>query len=246
MAGLFLVNVLDVGRFLGPEPSKIDVQDVFERIEELYLRPRGGGFNHDPSIRAAYDIFRGASSLQEAVCFCEGTGNPKGRIQNSAIIKAVGPHAVANKSVCHRVGYVAVRIARYRGSNIHIGIKAPFVRVQNRQSAYLVIPGFRKDTRPLGWQLDFVCSVAANQLARDDFEGADVEYLYAGPGDNATQREFCAYYGRDLSLFDADQIDEYLQVYVEAVVRHLERGEGVSPAKYSGYRIVDRAQGTLF
>ncbi|RED42381.1 hypothetical protein BJ123_10198 [Rhodopseudomonas thermotolerans] len=246
MPGLYLVNVQDVARFLGPEPTKVDVQAVFDRIEDLYLRPRGGGFNHDPSIRATFDIFRGASSVEQAIKYCESSGNPKGRAQNTAIIRAVGQHAASNKSVCYRIGYVAVRIARYRGSNIHIGIKAPFVRVQNRQSAHLVIPGFRKDSRPLGWQVDFVCSVAANQLARDDYEAADIEYLYAGPSGDYSSREFRALYGRDLSLFGADKIDQFLQVYVEAVVKHLERGDGTNPGKYWGYRIVDSAQGSLF
>jgi hypothetical protein len=207
---------------------------------------RGGGFNHDPSIRAVHDVFRGVLSPEQAEAFCLSNGNPKGREQNAAILRAVGTHAAANVSVCHRIGYVAVRIARYKGENIHIGIKAPFIRVREQRAAFLVIPGFRKDSRPLGWQIDFVCSVAANQLARDDYERADVEYLYAGPAANSAEREFHAYHGRDMSLFNADQIDALLQKYVEAVVKHLEKGHGAQPGKFAGYRIVDRAQGSLF
>ncbi|MGT2500697.1 hypothetical protein ACVOMS_07475 [Bradyrhizobium guangxiense] len=139
-----------------------------------------------------------------------------------------------------------MRIARYKAENIHIGIKAPFVRVRDRKAAFLVVPGFRKDSRPTGWQIDFVCSIAANQLARDDYERADVEYLYAGPGAKVDEREFHAFHGRDMTLFNADEIDDLLQVYVEAVVKHLERGKGVQPGKFAGYRIVDHAQGTLF
>ncbi len=246
MPGLFLVNVQDVARVMGPDPASVKAEEVFARIEELYLRRRGGGFNHDTSIRSTHDLFRGALSPAQAEAFCRTNGNPKGREQNAAIIKAVGEHAAANISVCHRIGYVAVRIARYKGNNIHIGIKAPFVRVHERKAAYLVVPGFRKDSRPIGWQIGFVCSVAANQLARDDYERADVEYLYAGPASKVNEREFRAYYGRDLSLFDADKIDAFLQIYVEAVVKHLEKGRGVQPGHYSGYRIVDRAQGSLF
>jgi hypothetical protein len=246
MAGLFLVNAQDVGRVLGPDPANVTVDGIFQRLEELYLNRRGGGFNHDPSIRAIQDVFRGVLSPGQAEAFCQSNGNPKGREQNAAILRAVGAHAAANVSVCHRIGYVAVRIARYKGNNIHIGIKAPFIRVHRREAAYLVIPGFRKDSRPLGWQIDFVCSVAANQLARDDYERADVEYLYAGPATKPDEREFRAYYGRDLSLFNADQIDALLQKYVEAVVKHLEKGHGAQPGKLTGYRIVDHAQGSLF
>jgi hypothetical protein len=246
MPGLFLVNTQDVARFLGPDAKNVTVQGVFDRIEDLYLRQRGGGFNHDTSIRSIYDVFGGVTSPSQAEAFCRANGNPKGREQNAAIIRAVGAHAAANISVCHRIGYVAVRIARHKGSNIHIGLKAPFIRVHERKAAFLVIPGFRKDSRPVGWQVDFVCSVAANQLARDDYERADVEYLYAGPGANVTEREFRAYYGCDMSLFTADEIDAFLQKYVEAVVKHLEKGRGAHPAKFAGYRIVDRAQGSLF
>jgi hypothetical protein len=77
MPGLFLVNTLDVGRFLGPDPNSVTVEGVFDRIEDLYLRPRGGGFNHDTSIRAIHDVFRGASSPAQAEAFCRTNGNPK-------------------------------------------------------------------------------------------------------------------------------------------------------------------------
>jgi hypothetical protein len=82
------------------------------------------------------------------------------------------------------------------------------VRVQGPGEAYLVIPGFRKNSRPIGWQIEFVCSLAVRQLARDDYEGADVEYLYAGPAAEGDGREFQALYGRNMNLFSADRIDE--------------------------------------
>ncbi len=96
MAGLFLVNALDVARFFGPDPKNITVPDVHDRIAELYLRPRGGGFNHDPSITALTDLFRGIISPAQARAYCLTTGNPKGREQNAAIISAVGDNAYSN------------------------------------------------------------------------------------------------------------------------------------------------------
>jgi hypothetical protein len=245
-AGLYLVNVLDVARVFGPDPSNVSVDQVHRRLDELYLRNRGGGFNHDPSILATHDLFRGALRPAEAEHYCLTNGNPKGRAQNAQIIRIVSPHASDNVSRCHRIGYVAVRIGRFREQNIHIGIKAPFIRVRRPGEAYLVIPGFRKDSRPVGWQIEFVCSLAARQLARDDYEGADVEYLYAGPALNSNEREFRALYGRNMNLLSADRIDEFLQIYLDAVVRHLERGTGVQPARFAGYRIIDPAQGGLF
>lgn len=182
MPGLYLVNVLDVARVLGPNPSNISTEQAYRLLGELYLRNRGGGFNHDPAIRATHDVFSGTLTPEDAERYCRSNGNPKGRTQNTKIIKAVSPHASSNISRCHRIGYVAVRIGRFKNQNIHIGIKAPFIRVRRPGEAYLVIPGFRRNSRPLGWQIELVCSFAARQLARDDYEGADVEYLYAGPG----------------------------------------------------------------
>lgn len=246
MPGLYLVNVLDVARVFGPDPSNVTVDQVHSRLTELYLRSRGGGFNHDPSIRATHDLFSGAAAPAEAEHFCLTNGNPKGRRQNAEIIRVVSAHASMNVSRCHRIGYVAVRIGRYQQQSIHIGIKAPFIRVRRPGEAYLVIPGFRKDSRPVGWQVEFVCSVAARQLARDDYEGADVEYLYAGPALQGTGREFRVLYGSNMSLFSTDRIDEFLQIYLDAVVRHLEQGSGNQPARFAGYRIIDPTQSTLF
>jgi hypothetical protein len=246
MPGLFLVNVLDVARVFGSDPSNVTVDQVHHRLSELYLRSRGGGFNHDPSIRATHDLFRGATTPEEAERFCLTNGNPKGRRQNAEIVRAVSAHASANVSRCHRIGYVAVRVGRYQQQNIHVGIKAPFIRVRRPGEAYLVIPGFRKDSRPVGWQIEFVCSVAAQQLARDDYEGANVEYLYAGPASGGNGREFRALYGNSMNLLSTDRIDEFLQIYLDAVVRHLRQGNGDQPARFAGYRIIDPAQGGLF
>jgi len=245
MPGLYLVNALDVARVLGPDPSRVQVDEVYLRIEELYLAKRGGGFNHDPSITATHDLFRGTINAVQAERYCLTNGNPKGRSQNAEIAKLVAPHAAGNISRCHRIGYVAARIGRFKDRAIHIGIKAPFIRVRRPGEAYLVIPGFRKNSRPVGWQVDFVCSLAASQLARDDYEGADVEYLYAGP-DLDGNRKFQALYGRGMNLLGADKIDALLQVYLDAVAKHLEQGSGVQPARYAGYRIIDPAQGGFF
>jgi hypothetical protein len=246
MPGLFLVNAQDVARSLGPDPKRITVQGVYDRLADEYLRRRGGGFNHDPSIRVIHDVFRGASTVAQGKAFCLQNGNPKGREQNAQIVSVVGPYAEANISRCHRIGYVAIAIGRYKSLTIFIGLKAPFVRVPEPSRAMLVIPGFRKVTRPVGWQIEFVCSVAANQLARDDYEGADVEYLSAGPAPIGTGRVFQAMHGSDMALLSSDGVDQYMQMYLEAVVKHLEKGNGAQPAKFAGYRIIDPTAGRLF
>jgi len=243
MPGLFLVNAQDVARVLGPNPNRVTVAEVADRLEVLYLGTRGGGFNHDTSIRATFDLFRGAITVEQAEAYCLQNGNPKGRAQNAQIVSAIGPYAAANHSRCHRIGYIAVAIGRHNQQTIFVGLKAPFIRVRRPGEAYLVIPGYRKASRPVGWQVDLVCSIAANQLARDDFEGAEVEYLAAGPAPNGPGRLFTPMLGRTMNLFAPDAIDQLMQIYVEAVVRHLERGNGTQPARFAGYRIIDPAQG---
>lgn len=245
MPGLLLVNAQDVSRSLGDDPKRVSVKGVQAYLEEQYLPKRKGGFNHDPSINVTHDIFRGATTKVEGKRYCLTNGNPKGRTQNAEIVDVIGDYAEANVSVCHRIGYVAVAVGRHKGQTILIGIKAPFIRVRARD-AFLVIPGFRKMARPQGWQIDFVCSLAANQLARDDYERASPEYLYAGPGDENGKRQFHAFSGDDLALYSKDRVDEFLQIYVEAVVKLLEVGRGAQPARTAGYRIIDPSQGTFF
>ena len=245
MPGLLLVNAQDVSRSFGDNPHDVSVKGVQAYLEEQYLPKKKGGFNHDPSIRVTHDMFRGVTTKVNGKAYCLSNGNPKGRTQNAEIVGVVGDYAEANISVCHRIGYVAVSVGRYRDQTILIGIKAPFVRVRAGE-AFLVIPGFRKMARPQGWQIDFVCSLAANQLARDDYEKASPEYLYAGPGDENTERQFHSFKRDNLALYSKDNVDELLQVYVEAVVKLLEIGRGAQPAQTSGYRIIDPNQGTFF
>jgi hypothetical protein len=245
MPGLLLVNAQDVSRSLGDDPASSSVKGVQAYLEEHYLRRTKGGFNHDPSIRVAHDMFRGSTTKAEGKRYCLANGNPKGRAQNAEIVDAIGDYAEANVSICHRIGYVAVAVGRRKDQTILVGIKAPFIRVR-AGNAFLVIPGFRKLARPQGWQIDFVCSLAAKQLARDDYERATPEYLYAGPGDQKGKRQFQSYRGSDLNLYSEDRVDDFLQIYVEAVVKLLEVGRGAQPARTAGYRIIDPSQGAFF
>lgn len=238
MSGLLLVSCLDVGRFFGRDPLRASVGDVSDRISELYLRRSGGGFNHNVVISSAQNVFSGAITAEEGIAICSTNGNPKGRVQNTAIAKAVLPYAEANLSRCHRIGFTAIVVGRYRGKSIYVGVKAPFVRV-NGENSLIVLPGFRKSSRPLGREIDLACSFAANQLARDDYETADIEYLMAGPGSGQFERVLQVLHGREMNLFSSEELDSILRTYVSAVVRHLDRGEGLRPAHLYGYRIID-------
>lgn len=244
MPGLFLVNAIDAGRALGSRLHDATPAQVEHFFVTEYLRRKGGGFNHDPSIFATGDVFRGRITTLEAEQYCLSNGSPAGREQNAAIIRLVGPYAEQHRSVVHKVGYLAVPVGRYKGSTIFVGVKAPYVRI-NSSEGRLVIPGFRKTFLPSDEQILFPCSLAYHQIARDDFAGVLPEYLYAGPGNAGEDRVFKSVLGKPDSVLLLDQIDDLLSIYVQGIVRVLKHGEGLLKPNLSGYKIIDPAQEDL-
>jgi hypothetical protein len=238
MAGLFLVNCLDVARSLGNSIEAATPEAVSDFLEDEYLRKRGGGFNHDPAIAACHDMFAGLKSAEEAEEYCRTNGNPAGREQNADIVRTVSGYACRNVSRCYRHSFLAVAVGRYKGQTIYVGLKAPFTRVRGYE-ALVVVPGFRKSFVPTEQQINLPCSLAAVQLARDDFKSADVEYLYAGPAPSGGERMFRAIRGKDRRLFGVDELDRIFETYVHGVILVLERGRGLSKPDLAGYRIVD-------
>lgn len=237
MSSLLLLNVLDLARAFGDDPRKAKPEDVANWLLKEYARKRGGGFNYNPAMQTLHDLFRGASDFEAAVRYCISSGNPKGRGQNADAIKAVAPYAMANLSTCYKIGFVAVSVGRIKEKTVYVGIKAPIVRVLHDE-AFVVMPGFRMSYRPGERQIDLACSIALANFARDDFASADFEYLYAGPGLSG-YREFRAIRGRDRQIFDRDEVDALLDVYVRAVALAMEAGVEVHEPNLRGYRIID-------
>jgi hypothetical protein len=190
-------------------------------------------------------MFGGLKTAAEAEKYCRSNGNPAGREQNGDIVKAVSGYACSNVSRCYPHGYLAVVVGRYRGRNIHVGLKAPFTRVRGG-AAFVVVPGFRKTFVPSEQQIDLPCSLAAAQLAKDDFKGADVEYLHAGPAPGSDERMLRVVHGKDRRLLSADELDQVFEVYVRGVVMILEHGRGLEKPDLAGYRIVDPDEPPLF
>jgi hypothetical protein len=206
-----------------------------------YLRRKGGGFNHDTSILATGDVFRGRITTRQAEQYCLSKGSPAGREQNAAIVRLVGPYAEQRHSVVHKVGYLAVPVGRFNGRSIFLGVKAPYVRI-NAAEGCLVIPGFRKTFLPSDDQILFPCSLAYHQIARDDFAGVLPEYLYAGPGNGGEDRVFKAVLGKPNDVLLPDQIDDLLNIYIQGIVRVLEHGHGLRNPNLTGYRVIDPDQ----
>jgi hypothetical protein len=244
MSNLSLLNVLDLARALGHDPSTASPQSVADWLVNEYARRNGGGFNYNPAIEVLPDLFRGAMDYESAVRHCETKGNPKGRRQNVEAIKTVAGYATQNLSTCYRIGFSAVAVGRIHENTVYIGIKAPLVRVKG-EDVFVVMPGFRRSHRPSERQIDLACSVVLANFARDDFSGADFEYLYAGPGPSG-DRQFRALLGREREIFTPGQIDVLLDVYVRGVALALDRGAEVRTPNLHGYRVIDPRQPSIF
>jgi len=237
MSSPLLINVLDVARSLGIDPTHATPESVAAWLTERYLKRRGGGFNYDPAISVTFDLFRGVHTFDSGVLHCLANGNPKGRRQNAEAIKTVAPYALSNISTCYRIGHSAVVVGRIAGETVYIGIKAPMVRVVHDE-AFVVMPGFRMTYRPEEPEIDVACSIALATFGRDDFASADFEYLYSGP-DIAGRRSFRAIKGRDRHVYDQDAVDTLIDVYVRGLALVIEAGIPVTRPDLRGYRIID-------
>lgn len=237
MSGLLLLNVLDVARALGLNPLKATPEQVRDWLIENYSRKRGGGFNYDPAAKCLFGLFNGSLSEESAKIHCLTTGNPKGRSQNFSAISQVAPYAVDNPSTCYRIGFAAVAVGRVGAHTAYVAIKAPLVRVVHSE-IMVVMPGFRMSYRPAEPEIDVACSIVLANFARDDFADADFEYLYAGPGAD-DRRQFRAIRGRDRHVYDRDEVDTLLDVYVKGIALAAEAGMGLEKPNLKGYRIID-------
>src|SRR5271166_6062299 len=244
MSSLLLLNVLDLARAFGNDPLSANAETAAEWLLTEYARKEGGGFNYNPAIQTLHDLFRGAVDYRAAVRHCELTGNPKGHRQNVEAIKTVAPYVTSNLSACYRIGFSAVSVGRIKEKTVYVGIKAPLVRVADHE-AFVVMPGFRLSHRPSERQIDLACSIALANFARDDFASADFEYLYAGPGASGG-REFRAILGRDRRIFERDEVDALLDVYVQAVAVAIDAGLEIRDPNLRGYRIIDPREPSLF
>lgn len=234
LSSFLLTNVLDTARSLGSDPFNATPKSVHDWFLEEYLNRRGGGFNYDPAALATFDLFRGSVGKDQAIRYCLNNGNPKGRDQNASAVKAIADFALANVSRCHKIGFLAVEVGRASGKPVFVGIKAPFIRIRG-SSANLVMPGFRMSYEPSEREIDVACAIVRAHLARDDYQEADIEYLYAGP-DGSGKRAFRSILGKDRNLPSIDQVDQLLQVYVEGIDMLLRDGEKATAPNFRGYQ----------
>jgi hypothetical protein len=244
MSNLSFLNVLDLARAFGEEPLAATPESIAVWLLDEYSRRNGGGFNYNPAIEILPDLFRGAMAYEAAIRHCEAKDNPKGRRQNVEAIKTIASYVLENQSTCYRIGLSAVAVGRIKEHTVYVGVKAPLVRVKGLD-VFVVMPGFRRSHRPSERQIDLACSIALANFARDDFSGADFEYLYAGPGPSG-DRQFRAILGREREIFSPGEIDILLDVYVRGVALALEGGAEVRRPNLRGYRVIDPREPSIF
>ncbi|MDB5562000.1 MAG: hypothetical protein JWN11_1418 [Hyphomicrobiales bacterium] len=244
MSNILLTNFLDASRSLGPVPNSATPESVRDWFVAEYLAKRAGGFNYDPASFATYQLFRGAATKEQAISFCETTGNPKGRPQNADAIRTVADYALENISRCHKTGFVALQVGRAEGQSVYVGIQAPFLRVRERQGR-VVVHGYRLSHRPVEQEIDVACAIALSHLARDDYSEADIEYLYAGPGPDG-KRMFRSILGRDRALPSREELDDLMSIYVRGIALLLRDGASPQPPSFRGYQIYSKEDGMMF
>lgn len=245
MSGV-LLNVLDIARSLGENPEAATPSSVSHWLGKNYKLNKGGGFSYDSSISMLPGLFAGDFSIETAKDFCRQKGNPIGRKHNCDVVDLVGPYALSQNSKCYKVDFSAFVIGRFSSKNVYAGVKAPLVRIAGA-NVFVVLPGFRMGHRPREKEIDVACSIILSFLARDDFEKADIEYLYAGPASSVRRkirpvRTFFPIHGKDRFLYNRDQVDNLLDVYVRGVALAVELGAAFKDANLRGYRVIDPDQ----
>lgn len=240
MGSVLLMNFIDVARSLGRDPLAASPNQVADFIRREYSRA-GGLFNYNPAIEKLYDVFRGALSAADAEEFCRNNGVAAGRKPNGDAIRLAGAFAEQHRSQCYRTPFTAVPVGRLPGGRTaYMAIKAPLVRVAG-DDVYVVVPGFRMNHRPQAAEIDVAASFALATFARDDFEGADFEYVNAGPGVGG-ERVLEVHRGRDRRIYDVDTVDRLLEIYVAGLVLALDAGMPAQSPNFRGYRVGDPDQ----
>lgn len=238
------MNFLDIARCLGNDPLRAEPDQIAAFIKREF-RPGGGGFNYNTSISSLPDLFRGAVSVDDAVEYCGKHGAPAGWKPNCEAIEIAGSYAIMQQSSCYRIPFSAVPIGRMPGDRTaYMAIKAPLVRVKDGE-VLVVVPGFRLGHRPVGLEIDVAASLALATFGRDDFEEADYEYLDCSRGSLGV-RELNVYRGQNRRIFNLDEVDALLDLYVRGLALAIDSGMNASKPNFRGYRIIDPNQPRMF
>jgi hypothetical protein len=245
MAGLGLVGLTDVARSFGPDIHAATPLSIAAWLRREWLLRRGGGFNYNPVLYAAIRVMKREWDYDRALKHVLNSGPEYGRASNRAVLDAIIGFLEAHEGQVHELKYAAAVVGKHRGRDIHIGIKAPAVRVQDGVPL-IFYPGFRKTFRSSEEQTLLECSIVCEILAQNDFYGAGLEYVSARSTGRGLERICVVRSASEMPLLDKTTIDLLLSKYVRAVGLLWDEGLGLRAPLLGGYHVINPDQGDLF
>lgn len=92
MVGVYLVNVLDVARSLGIDPTRVTPESVAQWLVAEYMKKRRGRFNYNPAINKTFELFRGRCPHQTSpLSIVRTTAEPRYQTANQGRSIPDGP-----------------------------------------------------------------------------------------------------------------------------------------------------------
>lgn len=245
MAGLGLVGVTDVARSFGPDIYAATVESISKWLVREWLGRTGGGFNYNPALYAAVRIMKKEWSYEQALHHVRTRGVSFGQPSNEAVLECLMSYLLAHDGPVYEVPHAAVIVGKVNGRGIHIGVKAPLVRVQAGTPS-VVYPAFRKTYLPTEQQAILECSIVREVTAQNDFYGAGLEYVAARGTGRGLERVCVVRSSDELELLDKSTVDDLLGKYVEAVKQLWSEGVGLQKPRLGTYHVIDPDQQDLF
>ncbi len=245
MAGLGLVGLTDVARSFGPNIYEATPESIAQWLKREWLGRKGGGFNYNPVLFAALQVLKKEWTREQALKHIRSVGPEFGRASNEAVYEAIEAYLTAHSGPAYALRYVAVMIAKHDGRGIHIGVKAPAVRVQDGV-ATIFYPAFRKTFRPSEQQAILELSIVLEVLAENDFYGARIEHVAAQPTGRGLERVGVIRTPSELELLPKATVDGLLAKYADAVRLVWSEGVGLQKPRLGGYHVIDPDQPDLF
>lgn len=245
MAGLGLVGVTDVARSFGENIHEATVESISRWLQREWLGKVGGGFNYNPALYAAVRLMKGEWTEEQAIAHVRSRGPSFGWASNEAVLVALLPYISAHSGPVYEVPHAAAIIGKTDGRSIHVGVKAPIVRVQDGL-ARVVYPAFRKTYLPTEQQAVLECSIVREITAQNDFYGAELEYVAARSTGRGLERFCVIKSSTELALLSKEVVDGLLSKYVAAVNLLWAQGIGLQRPRLGTYRVIDPDQADLF
>ena len=242
MGTLFLVSHLDFARSFEGEPENATPESIARWLRGNWLNRRGGGvWNYLSAMDVMVLAFQGQISQEQALAHCAQYWHPRGRIENEHIVRCIWSYTQANRSRVYRRPHLAAPIGRWNGRNIHIGIRAPLIRVTD-SDMYAVMPVFRKNFAPNDKETNLALTAVREFCFREGYRDIGTELIRAQGQSGTLTRRLIVDQSSGRNLYSAAQFDSYAAKYASAVALLADAGLGLQEPNFRGYRVWDPDQ----